>query len=175
MQPNLILVGFMGTGKSSVGRRLAPRLNLEFIDMDPVIEARQQMPISRIFAERGEAAFRALERELARELAPAAGRLIATGGGVVLDPRNLADFRSGGLVVCLTADPDTLLARVAHNRDRPLLEAEDRRRRIVELLAQRRPIYEAITPAIDTSALTFDQIADEISARYESFRSTFTG
>jgi shikimate kinase len=175
MRPNLILVGFMGTGKSAVGRRLALRLNLEFIDMDLVIEARQHQPISRIFAERGEPAFRALERELVRELAPPAGRVIATGGGVVLDPRNIEDFQSGGLVVCLTATPDILLARVAHHRNRPLLEAEDRRQRLVDLLEQRRPLYEAITPALDTSSQTPDQIAAEIAARYEPFCRSFPG
>lgn len=173
--PNLVLVGFMGTGKSAVGRRLAPQLQLEFIDMDDLIESRQGMPISQIFAKQGELAFRVIERNLVRELAPPQGRVIATGGGVVLDSENVRDFQAGGLVVCLKAEPKIIFQRVASNRRRPLLDTPDPLQRIVDLLDHRRPFYEAIPVSIDTSSGSLTQIVCEIADLYEVFRNSFAG
>jgi len=100
---NIILVGFMGTGKTVTGRVLAEQTGLELVDMDSIIEARAGKAISEIFAADGEAAFRAMERELVQELAQRDGLIISTGGGIVLNPDNISDFEKTGLVVCLKA------------------------------------------------------------------------
>ena len=165
---NIVLCGFMGTGKTTVGRILAERLGLAFVDMDQLIEARAAKPISRIFAEEGEPHFRALERALARELSARTGQVIATGGGIVLNPDNLSDFGRHGLVVCLTATPETILQRTARERHRPLLEQADKRQRIVDLLERRRALYAAIPRQIATDTLTPAEIADRILAAYKT-------
>src|SRR5512137_631528 len=98
---NLILVGFMGSGKTAAGKLAARQLGLAFADMDDIIEQRAGSKISEIFAQKGEPYFRQIERELARELAARQGHVIATGGGIVLNPNNLRDLGQSGLVVCL--------------------------------------------------------------------------
>ena len=158
----------MGTGKSTVGRILAQRLAMEFVDMDAVIEARAGKAITRIFAEDGEPAFRALERALVQELAGQQGLVIGTGGGVVLHPDNCTDFARSGLVVCLTAPPNVIFERTKRARHRPLLEEQDRLSRIRELLAKRAPLYAAIPHQIDSASGTPQQVADEILALYWS-------
>ncbi len=166
--PNLVLVGFMGTGKTTVGRLLADRLGLPFVDMDARIVEREQRSISDIFAAEGEAYFRRVERDLVRELAAGPGCVIGTGGGVVLNPENLAAFAAGGLVVCLTARPETILERVRHDTSRPLLAGDDKGARILSLLEQRRPLYAAIPCRLDTSDLDAGAVADWILARYRA-------
>ena len=111
----------MGTGKTSVGKLLAGKLGMSFVDMDDVIEKQEGKSISRIFAEDGEPHFRSLERKLVRELSLKKGLVIGAGGGVVLNHYNIKDFSSTGLVVCLTAEPETILERVAKDTNRPLL------------------------------------------------------
>jgi len=156
----------MGTGKTSVGQRLARQLGMTFLDMDDVIEQRENRPISRIFAEDGEPHFRVLERRLVRELAARTDLVIGAGGGIVLNPDNIRDFASTGLVVCLTAEPETILRRVAHETHRPLLAVEDKLERIRALLAKRRPLYDAIPCRIDTNDLTVDQVVDRVRGLY---------
>lgn len=163
---NIVLVGFMGTGKSSVGRRLAGRLRLELLDMDAAIEARQGKPISRIFAEDGESHFRALERALTQELAAQSSRVIATGGGIVLNPENIRDFAATGLVVCLQATPETILARIGHDTQRPLLASGDKMTKIRDLLGKRQALYDAVPHQVDTDNLSPDQVASRIVALY---------
>ncbi|MBN1558279.1 MAG: shikimate kinase, partial [Lentisphaerae bacterium] len=163
---NIVLVGFMGTGKTAVGRTLAARLNLAYLDMDATIEAREGRTISDMFAHEGEARFRALERALVRELAARSGLVIATGGGIVLDPRNVEDFARTGLVVCLRAEPETILARVARDTHRPLLEGGDKLQTIRSILEKRRALYDAVPHQIDTTPLSVDQVADAILALY---------
>lgn len=159
---NLVLVGFMGTGKSAVGRRAARRLGRRLVDMDTLIEQREGRPIPEIFREAGEPHFRALERALVVELAAERGLVISTGGGVVVNPDNIADFSRTGVVVCLAATPETILARVGHDTHRPLLQAPDRMARIADLLEKRRPLYEAIPDRIDTTGLSADAVADRV-------------
>ncbi|MCX6996283.1 MAG: shikimate kinase, partial [Kiritimatiellaeota bacterium] len=118
---NIALLGFMGTGKSTVACLLARRLGRELVDMDRVIEQRAGKSISALFAQEGEPHFRRLERALVQELAARRNLVIACGGGVVLDPGNLRDLKKGGLVVGLTAAPAVILRRVAAARHRPLL------------------------------------------------------
>jgi dihydroorotase len=159
---NIVLMGFMGTGKSTVGKRLAARLGMTFLDMDTLIEERAGKPIPKIFEEDGEPHFRALERTLARELSRRSGLVIACGGGVVLNPDNLRDYSRTGLVVCLTATPETILERTSRARNRPLLEEPDRLKRILDLLEKRRHLYAAIPHQIDTTTLPTGHVVDMI-------------
>src|ERR1035437_5963615 len=165
-QLNLVLTGFMATGKSTVGRRLAERLGLRFLDLDTHIEARAGKPIARIFAEDGEPAFRDMERQAVIKISVPAGLAIATGGGIVLNPDNLRDFARGGLVVCLSATLDTILRRTAGNTTRPLLQHPDRRARVQHLLQQRAALYAAIPHQIATDNLSPEVIVERIAALY---------
>jgi len=149
-QKNIILVGFMGTGKSSAGRVIAAKLSMDFIDMDDEIVRREGCSIPEIFRDRGEPAFRAMERALVQELAGRSNLVISTGGGIVLNPDNIADFSKTGYVFCLQAVPDTILRRVEHDQNRPLLQGGDKLSKISELLAKRQPMYNAIPLQIDT-------------------------
>ena len=166
--PNIVLMGFMGTGKTSVGKKLAAALNLQFVDMDQIIEERAGKPITRIFAEEGEPHFRSLERALVVELAAQGGQVIACGGGVVLNPDNIHDYSKTGLVVCLTATPELIFQRTARATHRPLLEQEDRLQRIKDLLEKRRALYASIPHQVDTAAQTPDQVAETILNLYRS-------
>ncbi len=165
---NIVLVGFMGTGKSTVGRILADRRAFSFLDMDAMIVERNRKPISRIFAEDGEAHFRAAERALVQELAARSRLVVATGGGIVLNPDNVADFSRTGLVVCLWAEPEAILRRVGHDTDRPLLACDDKLGRIRELLAKRQPLYDAIPARVDTTGLAPGAVSDRILALYDA-------
>lgn len=159
---NVILVGFMGTGKTSTGRALAARLGREFIDMDALIEQREGRSIPEIFAASGEPYFRALERALVRELAARRALVIAPGGGIVLNPDNIRDFAVTGRVFCLRASPEMILKRVGSDTSRPLLQTDDKLGRIRDLLAKRQPLYDAIPLQIETDGKTPEAVADEI-------------
>ena len=163
---NIVLVGFMGTGKTRIGQDVAKRLGLEFIDMDDCIVERAGKPIPEIFADDGEPHFRAIERQVVVDLAGESGWVIATGGGVVLNPDNIRDYSSGGLVICLSATPEVILERVEHDTNRPLLYTDDKMAKIQALLGSRQALYDAIPNQIDTSALTADEVADRIIALY---------
>jgi shikimate kinase len=161
---NIVLVGFMGTGKSVTGRVLAQRLGRDFLDMDTLIEERQGMTIPRIFAQHGEPHFRQLERALVRELAARGDLVVAPGGGIVLNPDNIRDFSATGLVVCLRASPEMILSRVGHDPNRPLLQTDDKLGRIRELLGKRQHLYDAIPHQFETDGKTAEQVAEEILA-----------
>jgi len=167
---NIILIGFMGTGKSTVGRLLAERLDLTAVDMDTLIEARAGKPISAIFKEDGETAFRRMEQALAHKLAQGSGQVISTGGGVVLDPENLTNLQAAGLIVCLQASPDEILRRVESDQTRPLLEG-DKQARIRELYEARRPLYDALPFQIQTDGRTPEEIAALIEQEYAAIGS----
>jgi shikimate kinase len=168
--PNVVLTGFMGTGKTTVGRLLADLLGYEFVDTDEVIE-RRYGPIDTLFAERGEDAFRAIEREVAADLAGERGRVISTGGRMMLDDEIAASLGSGARVFCLVASADTIAARVlwADAPTRPLLAGPDPRRRIAELLAQRNAGY-ARFEQVSTDSGTAADVAHDLRDR---LRSTF--
>ncbi len=159
---NIVLMGFMGTGKSTVGRALARKLGMRFLDMDTLLEERARKPIAHIFAEEGEPHFRALERTLSQELSQRQGQVIACGGGVVLNPDNIRCYSKTGLVVCLTATPEVIFKRTAKDRNRPLLEEKDRLQRILDLLEKRKALYAAIPHQVDTTTLAADQVAESI-------------
>jgi shikimate kinase len=168
---NLVLIGFMGCGKTTVGRKLQHLLGYPFLDTDQLIEARAGKPITGIFGDEGEAAFRGMETETLRHLLaqPGEKRIIATGGGVVIRPENRELLRSLGFVVWLRAPVDTILQRVSRNHERPLLHTENPRERVVSLLAERTPLYqETAHLEVETHGLTCHEVACGIleSARY---------
>lgn len=155
---NLVLIGFMGTGKTTVGRRVAASLGFEFADTDDRVVTRAGLPITQIFAQHGEAHFRQLETEALREVLAGEGRVVATGGGIVTKPENVALLRAGGYVVWLHASVDEIFARVSRNRERPLLQTENPLETIRALLAVREPLYRATADfEVDTSPLTLDE------------------
>ena len=161
---NLVLTGFMGTGKTTVGRILADRLGYGFVDTDDVIESRAG-PIHEIFEHRGEEAFREMERAVARELAGRDGLVIATGGRMMLDPECAACLEPASYVVCLTADAATVLQR-ATDPDaarRPLLDGPDAPARVRELLAERAEGY-ARFASVETDDRSPDEVADAVMA-----------
>ena len=160
---NVVLTGFMGTGKSVVGRLLAARLGFEFVDTDELIESRHG-PIREIFAESGETAFRSAEREIAEALSGVGGHVIATGGRLMLDERNATLLGEGSRVFCLVASPDEIISRLGSSDERPLLAGADRVRRIVDLLAERQPLYERFEQ-IDTDGKTPDEVVSTIVDR----------
>lgn len=166
---NIILVGFMGTGKTTIGRALADRLKRDFVDMDVELEARAGKPIPRIFAEDGEPVFRRMERALAVELSRRNNLVIAAGGGIVLNADNIRDFSATGRVICLKAAPDEILRRVSGSSQRPLLEQGDKSERIRNLLRARQPLYDAIPAQVDTTGKNVDEIVAEVLKRYASF------
>jgi shikimate kinase len=140
---NIILTGFMGTGKTTVGKLLAKQLGYEFMDTDELIEARQGRTIPQIFRESGEVAFRQMEADLAQELAGREGLVIATGGRLMLDPVNAAALSRQGWVFCLVANVEEILRRLTKDKQqhRPLLAGADPGERIVALLRQREEAY----------------------------------
>lgn len=165
---NLVLIGFMGSGKTSAGKRAAQRLGMKFVDMDDMIEQRHGQRISEIFEKQGEPFFRQQERSLVRELSAERGRVIATGGGVVLDPNNVRDFSRTSVVICCWVDARVAYERTKYTKHRPLLETDvDRLAEIEALLRQREVLYNAISNRIDTSAMSVEQQADEIVRLYQ--------
>jgi shikimate kinase len=169
-KPNIVLVGFMGTGKTATGKRLATELGMTFVDMDAIIVQRQGKPVTRIFSEHGEPYFRACERALAVELSATSGNIIATGGGIVINPDNIRDLASTGLVVCLTATPEAILRRIQHDTSRPLLAEGDKLQKITDLLAKRREMYAAIPCSVDTTTLTLPDVVAAILEHYRKHR-----
>jgi shikimate kinase len=142
--PNLFLVGLMGAGKSTVGRHLAKKLGKRFIDADREIEARTGVPISVIFEIEGESGFRKREADLIEELTQASDIVLATGGGAVLDERSRKAFKARGYTIYLCAAVEELVSRTRHDRNRPLLQTDDRPAAIAELLEKRDPLYREV-------------------------------
>ncbi len=138
---NIALTGFMGAGKSTVGFFLAEILRFDLVDTDKVIEERQGRRVTEIFSELGEPAFRAMEAAVVEELGLRTGLVIATGGGLILNPTNRALLRQHALIACLWASAETLFERVRTQSHRPLLRSPDPLLRIRELLEERAPIY----------------------------------
>lgn len=164
---NLILAGFMSTGKTSVGQEVARRLGCRFVDMDAEIERRAGKTIPGIFAEDGETAFRRMEATLCEELSagqPGERVVIATGGGALVDPANRARMMGCGTVVCLTCDVDEILRRVGEEsgKERPLLDVVDPQAEIERLLLARRTAYEAIPWQVDTTGLAIEEVAERV-------------
>jgi len=164
---NVYLCGFMATGKSSVGKRLASLLGYDFLDMDDVIEKEEGMSIPQIFSSRGEPEFRALESSLAQRLASQRGKVVATGGGTIANPKNLETLKSSGTIITLTADPETVLLRVGSGESRPMLKGGNKLERIETLMKERAPAYAQADLTVDTSSLDINQVARRICTLLE--------
>lgn len=166
MMKNVVLIGFMGTGKSCTGKMLANRLGCAFIDLDQFIEREEGQTIAEIFAEKGEAYFRACEKKAVREVISRKNTVIATGGGTVKDQENFRALKDWGAVICLKADVDVILRRTSRRGDRPVLDSKEqqsgRRQAIEDLLKERQAIYEAADCFVDTGSLSPWQVVDEI-------------
>ena len=162
---NLVLVGPMGSGKSSIGRRLAERFALPFVDADHEIEAQTGATIATIFECEGEAGFRQRERAMLARLLDAEGQVLATGGGAVLDPGNRALMRERGFVVHLHAGIEAQLARLARDRSRPLLQRDDREQVLRALAEVRGPLYAEVADLrFDTGIRPCADAASELVA-----------
>lgn len=159
---NIVLTGFMGTGKTYTGRALARSLGIKFVDTDVLIEKEAGITIPDIFEKFGEPHFRGLEREIVKRVSQENGAVIAVGGGAIVNPDNLADLKKKGVIICLKASPEVILSRVERNSDRPLLQVEDRIGKITELLEKRAPYYEKADFTVDTDGKTPEQVAEEI-------------
>jgi shikimate kinase len=159
---NIILTGFMATGKTSVGRRLAVRLGYDFVDLDTWIEAEAGVSVPQIFATQGEAAFRELEARMVSRAAGRTGCVVATGGGAIVNPRNLETLKRCGVVIALTANPETILSRIGGGEDRPMLRGGEKRDRVRILLEERAPAYARADLTVDTSARTVDEVVDHL-------------
>ena len=166
---NIVLTGFMGSGKSAVGRLIAKRLRFQFVDTDQLIVKRAGVSISEIFAQHGEEHFRNLETAELESLDHLRQTVIATGGGVVVKERNHAILARLGFVVWLTAGEDVIFNRVSRTDKRPLLQTEDPRATIRDLLAARRPLYEkAAQFTVDTTTFSHGEAADAVIAAARS-------
>ena len=162
-EKNIVLVGFMGVGKSTVSAALAARTGAQEIDTDAALVAQQGMSISEMFARHGEPWFRQKETELCLSLAEPAGKIISCGGGVVMRQQNVQALRRGGVIVLLTARPETILKRVGENDDRPLLRGRKTVEGVQQLLDSRLPAYRAAADlCVATDGKTVDEICTEI-------------
>lgn len=156
---NLAFVGFMGTGKSAVGRLVATQLHFEFVDTDDLIEFRAGVSIAEIFSRHGEAAFREIERKVVAELASLRRTVIATGGGMAANEENLNSLKKHALVVCLWASPEVIWERVREQTHRPLLQNADPQAHIRGLLAQREPFYRQADVLVNTEKRSIKEVA----------------
>lgn len=165
MHRNIILTGFMGAGKTSVGVRLARDLGYAFVDTDGLIEADQKTTITAIFSNFGEAYFRDVESRVIRQVLESGEQVVATGGGAVIREENRKAFKEGGITICLAARPETVYERIRHETHRPLLQVPDPLARIRGLLADREQFYRQADLVIETDGKTVDGVIDEIRQR----------
>jgi len=159
---NIYLVGFMGSGKSTVGRELARFLGRQFVDMDNLIEKKLGLTVNEIFATQGEEFFRAEEKKIALTLAGTTNKVVATGGGTLLDLEVAEALKKSGLVICLFAGKDNLLERLKRTDKRPALSGGDIDEKVNNLLKRRAEIYEKFNIRVDTTNLTPQEAARKI-------------
>ncbi len=159
---NIVLTGFMGTGKTTISKILSKVLAMPLVDIDEEIERHENMTINEIFARFGEPYFRDIESMIIKRVSEMRGIIISTGGGSILREENIKNLKSNGIIFCLTATPDTIFKRTAHHDDRPLLRVPDPMTRIKELLEYRMPFYEKADFLIPTDNLTPEEVVEEI-------------
>lgn len=171
MKDGVVLVGFMGAGKTSVGRHLAKQLKLPWVDTDRMIEEALGRKISEVFAQHGEAAFRELEFDTLEELTHRPAAVYSTGGGIVTRDENWAIMRQLGPIVYLRADPATLFERVRHHTHRPLLHTDNPQASFHALFEARREKYERADLVIDTDHRRSEDVASELATRLQEYLS----
>jgi shikimate kinase len=165
---NIVLIGFMGTGKTTIATQLAHRLRMKYVSTDDLIEKKEKRTINEIFTDSGEDYFRDVESAVIRDVSCMENQVIDAGGGAVIRDENMAYFKSSGIVICLTADEATIMERTKKYKHRPLLNCDDPKRKIRDLMAKRAPFYAKADHCIDTGKLTARQVIEEIVAIAES-------
>lgn len=165
MFKNIILTGFMGVGKTSIGTRLARDLGYTFVDTDELIEVDQETTITEIFAQKGEPYFRDVETRIIQTVLENGNQVVSTGGGAVIRDENREAFKEAGLVVCLTARPEVIYERIKRETHRPLLKVPDPMARIRDLLESRATFYGQADLIIDTSEKSVDEAVREIKEK----------
>jgi shikimate kinase len=172
---NIVLTGFMGTGKTEVGRELAQLRGLKLIDVDTEIESAEGMTINDIFRQFGEERFRGIETAMIEHVSREENVIISTGGGAVLRQHNMDILKKTGIVICLMATPETILQRTCTTAERPLLQVENPLQKINELLQFRKPYYERADIIIDTEGKSPLQIAEEIIEKIRNAKGMYYG
>lgn len=171
---NIVLIGFMGAGKTVIGKNLAKRLHFSFLDMDQVIETEQGMAITSIFRQYGELYFRKLEKEKAKALAQEKNAVIATGGGIVLDAVNMTHLRKRGLIIYLKASENTLKHRLQNQRaQRPLLREKNWTEKFASLYGYRYNLYESFAQyVVETDHKSIDEVSSAIFEFYLNYKNS---
>jgi shikimate kinase len=159
---NIVLVGFMGTGKTAVAKKLVQGFKLHYLSTDDLIEKRERRKISEIFAKSGEQYFRKIESDIIKDASQKNDLVIDAGGGAVIKEENIKNLKRNGVMICLTATADVILERTKYTKHRPLLNTEEPKKKIEELLFQRAPYYAKADFTIDTSGLSVEQVVKEI-------------
>ena len=167
-KPNLYLVGFMGVGKSAIGRRVARELGYRFLDSDHLIEKEQGKRIPQIFAESGEGHFRQLERRFIENGHPEEGCVVSCGGGLVVQDGMKDLLREKGVVICLFASVESIIERTARNKNRPLLNVPNPAAKVRALLKEREPIYMAAGTCITTDGRSIPEVVHHMMRTYKS-------
>jgi len=169
---NIYLIGFMGTGKSTIGRELARFLGKKFVDMDNLLQKRMGMTVSQIFEKHGEQFFREQELEVAKELAAQTGRVIATGGGSILNPKVRDIFCNNGLMICLFTDRDQLLQRLKRTDRRPLLRGSEEviEEKVDKLIEERKNAYQCSSIRVNTTNMTPQEVAKKIIDTLKTYK-----
>ncbi|MDD5174128.1 MAG: shikimate kinase [Candidatus Omnitrophica bacterium] len=164
---NIILVGFMGSGKTTIAFKLSHRFNMRYISTDDLIEKREKCTINEIFTKKGEDYFRGVETQVIRDACAMENVIIDLGGGAVLRDENWEIIKASGVVICLIADENTIMERTKKYKHRPLLNVEDPKQRIRNLLAKRAPFYARADHCVDTGKLTVRQSVEKIAGIVE--------
>ena len=159
---NIVLIGFMGTGKTTIATKLSHRLKMRYVSTDDLIDKKEKRTINEIFTRSGEDYFRDVEADVVREASGMENVVIDAGGGAVIREENMANFKSSGIVICLTADPEVIMERTKKYKHRPLLNVEDPKRKITELINKRAPFYAKADHVIDTGKFTVRQVIEKI-------------
>jgi shikimate kinase len=167
-KPNLYIVGFMGVGKSAIGRKVARKLRYRFIDSDQMIEKKAGVKIAEIFAKQGEPAFRKMERDFIESGHPQEGCVVSCGGGLVVQEGMSDRLKEKGVVVCLFASPECIVERTGRNANRPLLNVAEPEARVRELLAEREPIYMNAGACITTEGRSMLEVVRHVVRTYKA-------
>jgi len=161
-EKNIVLIGFMGCGKSLTSNKLAATLNRQVISTDKLVEQKEGYSIAEIFERFGEGYFRRVEKEIIKEISDQSGVIIDCGGGVVMDDENMANLKKNGHVIYLSASPESIYTNIKLQSNRPILNVADPQLKITELLEERKPYYEKADVTIDADHRTVNQITEEV-------------